>query len=410
MAHYRYRGRNKQGDVIEGYLDAPNEKIVIQHLSRISITPVTIKVSPKDPWVQWARWLPMLRPSLGDLTFFAQQMHSLLKAGVPINRALTIVIDSSSHHTLVNALTNILLDLESGYGLARCFQKQAWIFPDFFTSLINIGEQTGQLDEMFAQMVTYLQTERVTQKRVRNATRYPLFVLIVIVFALFIINFVVVPSFQQFFESFGAELPLATQWLMTLSRWSLQGWPYLLLGVVGIGGLYVYANDQASSRYRLDAMKLKIPLLGWILHRALMARFVKALALAHQSGLPLLDAIQLVGQSMENTYLSHKILEMRHGLERGEKLSQTARQAGIFSELVIHMLQVSEETGNIETNLFEIARFYEADVDYDIQRLNELLEPALIGIIAVMVLILALGVFLPLWDLSDVAIHRIELG
>ncbi|HET9844032.1 MAG TPA: type II secretion system F family protein [Gammaproteobacteria bacterium] len=411
MPYYFYKGRNKQGQNIEGVLEASNEHIVFVQLGRLEIIPVSIQKTTKPLYVQdLSRYLPFLRPKLTELAIFAKQMYSLLKANVPVNHALQVVIESNKNAILNNALTNIILDLESGFSLARCFQKQGFLFPPFISAMIDIGENTGQLEEAFHQIHHYLEADILTRKRIKSAFRYPLIVLVAIIFALSVINFLVVPAFQRFFESLDAQLPFATRWLIEISRFSLTYWPLLVLALAVFIGVYFFIMNQPAYRYYWDKVKLQIPLVGSIIHRSILARFTRSLSAAHSHGLPLLDAIQVVAKSTDNLYITDKILQMRTGLERGETLAITAKNTKVFSSLVIQMIIVGEETGNIDANLMEIAEFYESDVDYDIKRLSDALEPVLVAIIAGVVLILALGVFLPLWDLSSVAMHKIRGG
>lgn len=409
MPHFHYQGRNKFGDLIEGVIEAHHEGIVATHLSRLEITPVAIKKTAKKILVKdLPKWVPFWRPKDTELSLFAKQMHSLLKGGVPINRALIVVIESSKNVVLRNALTNIILDLESGYPLARCFQKQGFIFPDFFTAMIDVGENTGKLEDVFLQIHYYLETDIITKKRIKSALRYPLIVLSAIVFALIVINFFVVPAFKGFFDSMDATLPGPTRLLIFVSDFSLAYW---WLGILMmIVGVMIYLSLINKPRYRAmwDKAKLKLPIVGSIIHRAIMARLARSLAMALKSGLPLMEAIHVVAKSTDNQYITMKVLHMTKGLEHGESLSQTAKTSRIFSSMTIQMLMVAEETGNMDDNLLEVAQYYEEDVDYDIKRLNDMLEPILIGVIAVLVLILALGVFLPLWDLSAVAMNKIR--
>ncbi len=409
MRYFHYQGRNKHGEMIEGILEANHHTVVVTHLQRLNITPINIHETQKQVVVSdLPKWIPIGRPKDSDLSLLARQMYSLLKGGVPINRALQVVIDSNRNQVLRNALTHIVLDLESGYPLAQCFQKQGRIFPEFMTSMIEVGENTGQLDVVFDQIHYYLETEIITKKRIKSALRYPMIVLSAITIALVAINFFVVPSFKNFFDSMGATLPLATRILMGVSDFCLNYWWLLLLGFISGFGLLIFLMTKKSFRWQWDKLKLQLPLIGSILHRSIMARFTRSLAMAHQSGLPLLEAISVVSKSTDNIYMTSQISKMIIGIKSGENFAYVAKKSNIFSTLTVQMLMVSEETGKINENLLDIAQFYEEDVDYDIKRLNDLLEPILIGVIAVLVLILALGVFLPLWDLSAVAMHKIR--
>lgn len=409
MPHFQYKGRNKHGELIEGELEASTKVTVATHLSRLEITPISIQSTAKlIRMSELPKWFVWARPKDTDLSMFAKQMHRLLKSSVPINHALKVVIDSNKSHNLRNALTRVLIDLESGYTIARCFQNQGYVFPAFFTAMIDVGEQTGKLDTMFEQIHRYLETEIITKKRIQSAMRYPTIVFAAIVAALAMMNFFVIPAFKSFFDSMQAQLPWATQWLIAISNFCMNyGWA-IGLGVMLVLIAYPICMTKQAIRLRWDQVKLRLPWVGSLLHRAMMARFTRSLAMAYQSGLPLVDAILVVAKSTDNVYITQELRSLTNAIEKGESFAVVAKKSHLFSPITVQMIAVAEETGQISENLVQVAEFYEQDVDFDIKKMNDLLEPILILIIALMVLVLALGVFLPLWDLSSVAMQKIR--
>ena len=277
------------------------------------------------------------------------------------------------------------------------------IFSSLFVSMVQIGESTGNMDDAFLQLSDYLDRERETRAQVKTAMRYPMFVLGAISTAMLIINIWVIPTFTKVFAGFGAELPLPTRILIGISHFFVVVWPFLLVAlIIVIVATKKYIRTDRG-RYNWDRLKLKQPVVGSILLRALLARFGRAFSMAMRAGVPLVQGLSLVARAVDNTYVGKNINDMRIGVERGDTLTHTAAATNMFTPLVIQMLAVGEESGAVDDLLEQVADFYDREVDYDLKSLSSKIEPILIIIIGFMVLVLALGVFLPMWDLINVA-------
>jgi MSHA biogenesis protein MshG len=272
--------------------------------------------------------------------------------------------------------------------------------------MVNVGENTGQLGPAFLQINQYLEVDRETQDQIKAATRYPSFVMIALVMAMIIINLFVIPSFTKVFAGFGSELPWATQLLIATSDFTVNYWQLIILAVViGAMGVKAYLKT-APGRYKWDHLKLHLPLVGTIIERATLARFSRAFSMAFRAGVPITQTLAIVSKAVDNSYLEVRIMSMRDGLEHGESLTQTAIASNLFTPLVLQMISVGEETGGVDDMLDEVAAFYEREVEFDTKKLSSAIEPIMITVIGVMVLILALGIFLPMWDLGGVATGR----
>jgi MSHA biogenesis protein MshG len=286
--------------------------------------------------------------------------------------------------------------------LSSSLARHPHIFTSLFISMVRVGEETGRLDESFLRITQYLEREKETRERIKTALRYPVFVIIAIGIALAIINIWVIPVFAGLFEKAGVPLPWQTRVLLAISAFFVAWWPVMLGGIIGaIFGFRLYIKTD-NGRYWWDRNKLKIPLVGDIIMRATLARFARAFSMALTSGVPLIQAMTVVARSVDNEFIAEYILNMRNGIERGESLTRTATLTNIFTPLVLQMLAVGEETGKVDDLLADVADYYEREVDYDIKNLSSAIEPIMIVIIGIMVLILALGVFLPMWDLATV--------
>jgi len=409
MATFHYKGRNSKGESITGELDANSTSEAASHLINIGITPVDISESLSqqgDLLEKLNNALTSSTPDTNDLIMFSRQMSTLLKAGISILPTLQGLKTHMAHRGMRDAISEIATDLEAGRTLAGSMQKYPQIFSNLFISMINVGENTGQLDQAFQHIYKYLEIDKETKDRVKAALRYPSFVLIAMGIAVAIINLFVIPAFAKVFSGFGSELPWATKVLMATSQFTVNYWYFILLALVlAFMGIKGYIKTE-QGKYKWDRYKLQIPLIGSIVNRATLARFSRAFSMAFRAGVPITQTLVIVSKAVDNTFIEQRILGMRDGLEHGESLSQTAIASKLFTPLVLQMISVGEDTGSVDDMLDEVATFYEREVDYDTKKLSSAIEPIMIIVIGIMVLILALGVFLPMWDLGGAAMGR----
>ncbi|OMH39531.1 type II secretion system F family protein [Motiliproteus sp. MSK22-1] len=409
MPHFSYKGRNAAGELVAGKQEAASAGQVAGLLAERQITPVSIdEVAPEKPAsasIEFKDIRLFQRVKLDELILLSRQMYSLTKAGVPITRAMRGLAMSVRNPLLERTLNEVTDDLEQGNTLSGSLRKHSKVFSPLYISLIHVGENTGNLDQVFLQISKYLELERNTIKNIKSATRYPMFVIGAIALAMVVINIWVIPAFAGVFSKLGAELPWQTQLLISISDFMRSYW-YVLLGifVVALFSFFRY-TDTEKGRFKWDRMKLRFPIVGGLFTRIALGRFSRTFSLVLRSGIPIEQGLTIVSGAIGNSYIGKKVQEMRHGIERGEGFTRTAHSAQMFSPLVLQMIGVGEETGNIDDMLEQTADFYEQEVEYDLKGLASAIEPVLIVAIGGMVLVLALGVFLPLWELSG-AVNR----
>ena len=346
-----------------------------------------------------------LRPrvKLAELVIFAHQMATLVSAGISIARAMRSLAESSRNPYLEEVILDVAGNLEGGMDLATSMGQHADVFDDLFISLIHVGENTGRLDEAFLQVAGYLELERETRRRLKAATRYPMFVMISIGIAIVVLNVFVIPAFADVFAKYSAELPWQTRAILAVSNFFVTYWWVLLLVLAALfQGLRRYVASE-QGRLQWDRWKMRIPILGSIYERIYLARFCHTFAMVSRAGVPVSQGLTIVARAVGNAFMERKIMGMRSGIERGEGITATARAAAMFSPVVLQMMSVGEETGAMDRLLDQAAGFYEDEVEYELKGLTDALEPILIIAIAALVLVMALGVFLPMWDLSSVA-------
>ncbi len=406
MATFRYKGRNTKGEVIFGTADARTSQAVAEELMKKQITPIEINLTKEttdanSPYEKFMRSSLMVKPvKPEEMIVFCRQINTLLKAGVPILSVLKKINEMTKSKLLKIALTDISSDVAAGLTLATAISKHPRVFTPVFVNLVNTGESSGQLDEAFLQMSNYIQLEADTKKRVKKATRYPTIVIGVLFVATIALNIFVIPAFKEMFQSLGTELPLPTRILLGMSALTLNYWPMLLACVAGIFiGTKIILKKSKIVRYYWDFLKLRIPLFGSIILRVTLARFSRTLTMVSKAGVPINKALSLVGEASENTYVATQIFAIRDQVERGASLYVAANAVNLFTPLILQMLEIGEQTGMIDAMLEQVANAYEEEVDYDLAKLGDLIEPVLLAILGAMVALLMLGIFMPMWGM-----------
>jgi MSHA biogenesis protein MshG len=303
-------------------------------------------------------------------------------------------------------LGNLRASLDSGRDLSSAMAREAPVFSEFFVNMVRVGETSGRLEEIFQAMYEHLEFGVFMRNQVKSALRYPSFVIAAMTAAIFVINLLVIPAFAKVFKGFQAQLPLMTRILIGFSDFMVAYW--WLLAAAGFATTFLARSWVARPDGRLawDAIKLRLPIAGKIIKKATLARFARSFALASRSGVPIVQGLTLVGRTVDNAFISDKVEKMRTGVERGESLLRTAVASKIFTPVVLQMVQVGEESGQLDNLMEDVAQIYQREVEYELKTLSSQIEPILIVALGVMVLMLALGIFLPMWDLGKVMMQK----
>jgi MSHA biogenesis protein MshG len=398
--------------MVQGELEGTDSAVVAGSLISQGVTPIEIReaAAPGETGQGLQGLLDRMtekKVTGTDVLLFSRQMNTLLKAGVPMMNALRGLEGSAGEKsTLARVMRDLREGLESGNELSTCLARYPRLFDKFYVAMVRVGEFTGTLQEIFLRLFHHLEFEKLMHEQVRSAIRYPAFVVITMGVAIAIVNVFVIPAFARAYAGFKAELPMITKGLIAFSNFTVAYWPALLgMLVVAVVGFRLYIRS-ARGRLWWDEFKLKIPVAGPIVVNATLARFARSFALAIRSGVPAVQALTIVAGTVDNAYMGRKIEGMREGVERGESIRRTAAAAGIFTPMVLQMLTVGEESGELDSMMSEIADLYQRDVEYSLKNLASQIEPILIVGLGVLVLLLALGVFLPIWDLGTAALGK----
>ncbi len=407
MPHFHIKARNPAGELVETVIEADNTTLAAQIISNRGMIAISIVKTEHSTNLleQFKQWQALNQLNITDLMLFSRQMYSMTKAGVPLVRALRSMIESTRNIALVEALKDVAKRLESGSGLAPAMNNHKKVFTPLFINIINVGESSGGLDLAFLQIAQYLEREKETEARIKSALRYPMMVIVAISIAMIIVNIYVIPSFKGVFDKIHAELPWQTKLLMSISDFMVHYWLYLLIALIIVITAIIKYINTSPGRLRWDKFILTLPAVGSIIERSTMERFSRSFAMILSAGVPLIQGITIVSAAIGNAYVGSRLDQLRIGIEKGDTISRMARSTQLFPPLVIQMIMVGEETGNISDMLLEVADFYESEIDAELKNLASVIEPILIVAIGMMVLVLALGIFLPMWNLSSAMQH-----
>jgi MSHA biogenesis protein MshG len=407
MLRFSYTGRSQGGEKMQGILEAESAADCASSLLKNGISPVSIRETGQSERRGASQGdLGLFAPKVKsvDVQLFSRQLYTLMRAGVPILRSLSGLIESTTNVAFARVIASLKESLEAGRDLSTAMRQHPEAFSPFYVAMVRVGEATGRLDEIFLRMFEHLEFERETRARIKEALRYPSFVLIAMAVAIAVINVFVIPAFAKVYAGLHAELPLMTKILIGTSNFTLAyGWVLLAGAVLAVAGFRVWRGTEGG-RLVWDRFKLRLPLTGSIVLRSTLARFARTFALSMKSGIPAAQALSIVAEVTDNAWIASRVEQMRNGIERGESILRTAQTAAVFNPVVLQMIAVGEETGSIDELMQEVAEMYEREVDYEIKTLSARIEPLIIAAMGGIVLVLALGVFLPMWDLASVAI------
>jgi MSHA biogenesis protein MshG len=405
MPMFAYKGRNTRGDLLEGKIESPNAQAVAVWMTAVGITPVAISAQAgKAAQPEWiSNLFKQTKLEEMELLLFTRQMGSLVRAGVPMMQALNGIQKATQKQHLIVMLQAIRDDLDRGIELSAALARHPKSFNDFYVSMVKVGESSGKLDIIFARLHEQIMFDMDMRRKMKGALRYPMFVGIALAIAIMIINIFVIPAFASVYVGMKLNLPVATKALIAFSSFTVNYWWVMIGLIVAIVMSFRAWVGRPEGRHRFDTWKLKVPIFGGIAKKAAMARYSFAFATALQAGIPLVDAYTLTSKVVSNAFFERRILRMREGVERGESIYRVAQSAGMFNALELQMISVGEETGKMDDMLRSVSQMYQEEVDFEVSRLTQTLEPILIGGLGAIVAVLMLAVFMPMWDLTQLA-------
>lgn len=395
MDQYKYRAINTQGRPVRGVLNALHEKDLFNQLQAAGLELVSCSLVSKRTGGGGFRAKVKVR----DLIQFFVHIDQLESAGVPILEALADIRDTTESPALRDAVSEIYRDVTEGSKLSEAMAKHPKIFSNLYVSLIASSEETGKMSATYKQLIKYLKWVDAMQSRVRKATRYPMVLMLVVVGAVSIMMGFVVPQIVEFIRNMDFELPFATTSLIATSDFFQQYWWVVIsVPLVLVGSIMGLRRASDGFRYKVDKLMLDAPVFGPLIRKINVARFCQTFGALYASGLPILQAIAASTKTVDNLALVEALETIQTAIKTGSTPSQAFNASGEFPSLVIRMLKVGEESGNLGGVLDQVSEFYTNDVDEEVQKLIAMIEPSLTMVLGIMILWIAVGVFGPIYN------------
>jgi len=400
MPTFVWEGKNREGKTVRGEIEAPNIGVVKFSLRRQGITP--INVAPKTKTL--SDYFTFLSGSVKEkeIAVFIRQFGTMLNAGVPVVRALDVLGNQQKNKYFKKIIQEIKADVEGGATLAESFKKYPKIFDELFVNMVAAGETGGVLDQTLDRVAAYKEKALALKKKVKGAMTYPLITLAVAIAVLTVILIYVIPSFEKIFVDFGAALPAPTMFVINLSNWFRQYFGYIFLSIIGMIVAIRLMSRTEKGKFFLDNFLLKLPVFGNLLQKTAIARFSRTLSTMLQSGVPILQSLDIVAKTAGNKVVEKQLQKVKLEVSRGQTLAAPMGEAKIFPPLVVQMTAVGEETGELENMLAKIADFYEEEVDAAVEALTSMLEPMMMVFLGGMIGGLVVALYLPIFKLGSI--------
>jgi type IV pilus assembly protein PilC len=394
---YDYKVRDRTGNMISGQLAGDSEGLVMTKLREMGMTPIEVKKAHAGLKMEIN-----LRPGhvkLKDLAVFSRQFATMVNSGLPILRALAILSEQTENKELQKVLTQARLDVEQGMSLSGAMGKHPKAFSDLYVAMVKAGETGGVLDNVLLRLADNIERDVELRRKVKSAMTYPLAVVALVTLILGAMLLFVVPQFKTIYGQLGGKLPLPTQILLSISN-SVRTYWYVFIVVVS-GGTFAFRRYKKTPRGRAqaDAVKLKIPIFGPLFHKTALARFSSTLGMLLRSGVPILQALDIVSDTVSNKVISKAVNDVQSSVREGESIAKPLSRHGVFPPMVVQMLAVGEETGAVDTMLDKVADFYNSEVSAAVDALTSLIEPLLIAIIGGAVGAAVIALYMPMFNI-----------
>lgn len=394
---FLWEGTDRNGKKIKGKSLANDETAVRADLRRQGVVPTRIRKQSKGLFAGGGKI------TTGDIALFSRQLATMLAAGIPLVQAFEIVGNGHENAAMQKLILSIKADVEGGSALAEALAKQPLYFDDLFVNLVEAGEQAGALESLLEKVATYKEKTEAIKKKIKKALTYPAAVLVVAFVVTTILLIFVIPSFEDLFQGFGADLPTFTRMVIDLSAFVRTQGVFIVMAISAAVSTFLYFKKRSRKfRHFLDRMMLKLPVIGPILEKASIARYARTLSTMFAAGVPLVEAMESVAGATGNIVYEEGVLTMRDEVATGQRLQQAMENTGLFPNMVIQMIAVGEESGSLDEMSAKVADFFEDDVDNAVDNLSSLLEPMIMAILGVLVGGLVVAMYLPIFKLGAV--------
>ena len=396
---FTYEGTDRKGAKVKGEVTGKNPATVRAELRRQGIN--AKKVRKKSSLGGGLGGKKKVTPA--DVALFTRQLATMMKAGVPLVQSFEIVADGLDNPSMREIVLQIKQDVEGGNNFAQALAKHPDHFDHLYCSLVGAGEQSGALETMLDRVALYKEKSEALKAKIRKAMKYPITVLVVAFIVTLILLLNVVPTFEELFEGFGADLPVMTQFVINLSEWMQQYWFILLAAIAGTVFGFMQAKKRSEAvANSLDKLTLRLPIFGEIAYKAIVARYARTLSTTFSAGVPLIDALDACAGAAGNVVYRDAILRIKDDVATGQQLQFAMRATGLFPALAIQMTSIGEESGSLDSMLAKVAQYYEDEVDNLVDGLTSMMEPMIMSFLGIVVGGLIIAMYLPIFQLGDV--------
>lgn len=402
MPRFEYKAKRSNGEIIEGIIEAENRRVVIGKIQGMRCFPLKVEEQKEDSVLKSSFSLKLFeRIRSGDITVFTRQLSDLLKAGLPLVRALAVIETQTSKEQLQHIVEDIRNSVQGGITFSDALSKHPNVFPEIYWTMVRAGETGGMLETVLERLADFSEDQDEMKSRIISAMAYPAIMLCVGGLAIFVLLTFVIPKFQEMFLDMGQQLPLPTQVLVSMSGGVKTYWWVAVVAVVVAVMTFKRFNKTEEGRRKMDGLRIKLPLFGDLIVKREVARFARTLGTLLKNGVPILQALSIVQSTLSNRLLSDVVEEVQQNIKEGEKLSQKLGESGLFPPIAVNMIAVGEETGALESTLLRLADSYETGAERTIKTLTSMVEPAMILVMAVIVGCIVFAMLLPVFDMSS---------
>ncbi len=396
---FQYKVRDKAGNMVTGTLVADSELLVLQRLREMGYTPLEVGKEKKGLSLEIN--IRKAKVKLKDLSVFSRQFATMINSGLPILRALSILAEQTQNKLLAETLGACRMDVEQGASLSGAMEKHPKVFNDLYVSMVKSGEMGGSLDTTLLKLAAMLEREVHLRGKIKSAMTYPVAVVALVFLIMAAMLLFVVPQFESIYAQLGGTLPLPTRALLAISDAFKSYW-YIVLGLALLARFLLRRYKKTENgRTQIDRMKLRVPVFGSLFHKTALSRFSSTLAMLLSAGVPILQALDIVSDTVNNKIVSHAVTDVQSSVRDGESIAKPLSKHAVFPPMVVQMIAVGEETGQVDTMLMKVAQFYDQEVEASVDALTSLIEPLLIAVIGGCVGAAVIALYMPMFQIIE---------
>jgi len=400
MPVYIWKGKNSAGEKRKGEIEAPDQAAALAQIKRLRMTDLVIKEKPKDLLENVALFKPKVTGK--DIVIFTRQMSTMIDAGLPLVQCLEILEKQQANPTFKKVLGEIRIDVESGSTLADSMRKHPKVFDKLFTNMIEAGETGGILDTILSRLAVFMEKAMALKKKIKGAMTYPTICLSISILILAIILIFVVPVFKTMFEDFGSSLPVPTQIIVNLSEFFKSNSLSVIIVLILLGYVYKKIYSTEKGQVFFDRAFLRLPVVGILIRKVAVAKFTRTLSTMLQSGVPILEALQVVARTAGNKIIERAVFRVGDAIAEGRPIAEPLEESGVFPNMVVQMINVGESVGALDSMLEKIADFYDEEVDQAVENLTAMIEPFMMVFLGGMIGAMVVAMYLPIFKIAGV--------